>query len=186
MPKRFFFATNRDFRLFARQKISDLDHILSVRRKILSNARSRWLLGIHIFAAALFVPTSPRNWKSNMTKKKNTLEQRDHQRYPVQNGALVVLKPEYVKLGHIIDVSMDGLAFRYIDEKQPSGKSSELEIFFLDNRFHLDKIPCKTISDTVKDSRIGFRCCSVRFRDLTDRQRSQLEEFIKNHTLGEV
>jgi len=121
-----------------------------------------------------------------MAKKKNTPERRKHQRYQVQEDAFVVLKPEYKKLGHIIDVSMDGLAFRYVDEKQSSDKSSELEIFFADNRFHLDKVPCKTISDFVTNPLIGFRRCSVRFRDLTDSHRSQLEDFIQNHTLCEV
>ena len=117
-----------------------------------------------------------------MTKKKDTVEQRNHKRHPVQNGALVVLKPEYVKLGHIIDISMDGLAFRYVDEKQPSGRPSELEIFFADNRFHLDKVPCKTVSDFVTDPLIGFRRCNVRFKELTDNQKSLLEDFIHNHT----
>lgn len=118
-----------------------------------------------------------------MTKKKNSFEKRKHKRLRVHEDAFVVLKPHYEKLGHIIDISIDGLAFRYIDEKGTSGRSSVLDIFFVDNRFHLEKVPFETILDLETDSRMSYRRCSVRFGEMTDNQRSQLNDFIKDYTI---
>jgi len=119
-----------------------------------------------------------------MTKKKNTLEQREYQRFRVQEDAFVVLKPHHEKLGHIIDISMYGLAFRYTDVKKPSNGSSELDLFFADNRFHLNKVPFETISDYETDSLMSFRRSGVQFRELTDDQTAQIKHFIRNYTTG--
>ncbi len=46
-----------------------LEAYLECQEKILLTARSRWLLGIPIFATALFVPTLPINWESDMIQR---------------------------------------------------------------------------------------------------------------------
>ena len=121
--------------------------------------------------------------ENNMTKKKRTVERRKHKRFRMQEDAFVALKPHYEKTGHIIDISIDGLAFRYNDIGQPSSKSSELDIFFADDRFHLEKVPFETILDFETDSLMNFRRCGVQFGELTDNQTSRLNNFIKDYTI---
>lgn len=119
-------------------------------------------------------------------KDKEIVEQRKRQRYQVQDDAFVVFTPHHEKLGHIIDISMDGLAFRYTDVGRPSNKSSELDMFFADNRFHLNKVPFETISNHETDSLMSLRRCGVQFGQLTDNQKIQLTHFIKTCTASRV
>jgi len=85
---------------------------------------------------------------------------------------------------------MDGLAFSYMAVKERSDSSFELDIFLSDGDFYLEKVPCETISDwkTYQSAFDSFtmRECTVKFGDLTLDQKSQLEYFIQNHTMGEV
>ncbi len=47
-----------------------------------------------------------------MTPKK---ERRKYTRYSIKNGSYATISPDSTKLGQIIDISMGGLAFKYID-----------------------------------------------------------------------
>ncbi|NVM21601.1 MAG: PilZ domain-containing protein [Desulfobacterales bacterium] len=125
-----------------------------------------------------------------MSNRKKLVERRKDKRFQVKEGALAVLRPHPAKLGQIIDISRGGLAFTYIaGEGKPTG-SFELEIFFSDNGFHLDKIQFETVSDfeirEVPFSSITMRRCGVRFGELTDNQVSQLEHFLRSYTLDNL
>lgn len=85
---------------------------------------------------------------------------------------------------------MDGLAFSYMAGKEPSNESFALDIFLSDGDFFLEKVPCETISDQKTyqspiDS-FSIRECSVKFGQLTRSQKSQLEQFIQDHTIREI
>jgi len=85
---------------------------------------------------------------------------------------------------------MDGLAFSYMAGKESSDKSFSLDIFLSDGDFFLEKVPCETISDQKTyqspiDS-FSMRECAVKFGQLTRYQKSQLEQFIKDHTLAKI
>ncbi|HID30727.1 MAG TPA: PilZ domain-containing protein [Desulfobacterales bacterium] len=119
-------------------------------------------------------------------------ERRKHRRFQVDNGAFAVLgglswSHSTQKLGQITDIGMGGLAFSYIASEELSDDSVELNIFLAENRFHLRKIPFKTIWDIqtekVPFSSITMRRSGVEFGELTPDQRSQLKYFIRNHTL---
>ena len=97
--------------------------------------------------------------------------------------------PRSSTLGQIIDVSMGGLAFRYIADMVRLRGSYELEIVWGDCSCRLDKIPFKTISDYEIDSEaslnLATRRCAMQFTDLTDKQKSDLRYFIQNHTTAD-
>ena len=122
------------------------------------------------------------------------VERRKHKRFKVQGSAFVVLGappwPHSTKVGQIIDMSMHGLAFSYIADEGQSNSSFELGIFLADNSFHLRQIPFETISDVktneVPLSSITMRRRGVQFGELTHNQISQLEYFIRNHTISNV
>ena len=123
-----------------------------------------------------------------MTNSKDRVEPRKHKRFRVQEGGYVIFKPYTV--GRLIDISMDGLAFDYVNIKEPSKIESELDITMTKHASSLRNVPCKILSDfEVKcdpSNPLRIRRCRVQFRDLTQHQISKLEDFIHNHTVGEA
>lgn len=126
-----------------------------------------------------------------MTSSRQIVERRIHKRFQVPTGTYVGLRPDYTRLGQIIDISLDGLAFDYVgDGKKSSAESRELDILMLDGAFHLYKIPCRIISDfrayqSPSGPSMSMRRCGVHFGELTAYQSGRLEYFIEKHTAGE-
>lgn len=125
-----------------------------------------------------------------MMNAKVTVERRKHERFEIWDEAFVLLGPDSTKLGRIIDISMGGLAFSHVGRASPPSALFELDMFLVDSDFYLDKMPYEIISDTkIRDSgfdSIAMRRCGVQFGNLTPSQISQLEQFIRSHTSGEV
>ena len=118
-------------------------------------------------------------------------ERRGSKRFHASMGAFAVLGPSAVKVGRVIDISMGGLAFRHVDKKEPMSGLNELDVFMIDDDFHVNKIPFEAVSD-YEIANEGpsvhkrSRQSGLRFGALSSSQRSRLEYFIKNHTLGEL
>jgi hypothetical protein len=126
-----------------------------------------------------------------MNSNNDFAERREHKRFEVQEGAFASLRGPVSKLGQITDISKGGLAFRYIDTGVSPDSSFELDISLSDNGFHLEKVSCKSISDSEITNKFHFssitmRRLGVRFEELTHNQASQLEYFIQAHTIGEI
>ncbi|MBW2174002.1 MAG: hypothetical protein JRF64_05045 [Deltaproteobacteria bacterium] len=124
-----------------------------------------------------------------MTDTKQQVERREHKRFPVTKDTFVALKPDYFKVGRIMNISMAGLAFSYMADGKPLSQSSGLDIFLVDRTFHLRDVPFRRISD-VESDRIPFssakmRRSGVQFGELTAYQSGRLKYFIENHTNGE-
>ena len=121
------------------------------------------------------------------------VERRKHKRYMAPHGAFAVLAVEchFAKLGQIIDVSRGGLSFSYAGTEEWIGESLELGILFAEQKFRLDNVPFKTVSDfemvgETPASDVVIRRRGVRFGGLTYEQKFELEQFIRRDTLGEV
>ena len=122
------------------------------------------------------------------------IERRKHRRFYAATGAAAVFRrpwPDSSTLGQIIDISMGGLAFRYIADGERSHGSYQLEIVWGDCSARFENIPFKVISDlkTPNDAplnSIEMRRGGVQFEELRPDQISQLEYFIQNHTTREV
>ena len=126
-----------------------------------------------------------------MTSRIEVVERRRHKRFQAEDGAYAAVRPQYDKIGQIIDVSRGGLAFRYMVSGSQEDASSELDIFLIGDSFHLDKVPFQTVSDeqipeTLSPGSQKMRRCGVQFEELTQVQVLKLEEFILNHTVDEV
>ena len=116
------------------------------------------------------------------------IERREHKRFQAEEGAFVVIRPQFTKLGQIIDISRGGLAFRYTLTGGEMSGSVELDIFLAGDGFYLERVPFKTVSDLKMPKKLSPRSsttrrCGVQFGDLTHFHISQLEHFIKDHTL---
>jgi hypothetical protein len=118
-------------------------------------------------------------------------ERRENKRFHASTGAFAVLGPNSTKVGRVIDISLSGLTFRHVDKEEPIKGLNELHVFMIDDDFHVNKIPFETVSDyeIMNDRTLALmrtRQSGLRFGELTPSQRSRLEYFIQNHTLGEL
>ena len=122
-------------------------------------------------------------------ERKKLAERRKRKRFQVQNGAFAVVRPEFTRLGQIVNISHEGLAFQYAVTSTQENRASELDIFLAGDGFYLEKMSFETVSDrrATRKSSKGFlplRRCSVRFKDITGTQIARLEYFIQNHTIN--
>lgn len=125
-----------------------------------------------------------------MTSTQESIETKEHRRFKVPKDAFVALRSNYIKLGQIEHVGMDGLEFRYATSEGPLNEPFELDIFLAGSAFYLYKVPFEAVSDseTVNETpfpALPMRQCDVKFGELTPNQRSQLEYFLHNYTTGE-
>ena len=124
-----------------------------------------------------------------MTNSREIVERRKHKRLHIQNGAFVILPSHEKKAGRIVDISPDGLTFTYHTSGDGSVMATQLDIFVAGSPIHMNKIPCRTISDFEIDSDIYRslikRRCGMQFGMLEKDQMFQLNDLIQHHTGGE-
>ncbi len=121
---------------------------------------------------------------------------KNHQLSQIENMSkgeigFAVLKSNPLKMGQIIEASLGGLSFSYIENKTELSKSSEMDILFADKDFHLSRIPFKPVEDTTLDRKAPFgtlpmKRMTVQFRDLTPHQQIKLGHLLDKYTIGEV
>ena len=117
--------------------------------------------------------------------KKGLIERRRYKRFQVQDNAFAVHRDYVTKLGKILDISISGLSFSYIDDGKQLNGSCDLDIFLSGNGFRLEKVQVRIISDVHIVSKIPFssiimRRGGVQFEELLQKQISQVEYFIRN------
>ena len=119
-------------------------------------------------------------------------ERREHARLRPKKLTFVALRPDFIKLGKIIDISKGGLCFQYMaKEDQDDGNTSlSVDMFISDNGYYLPGIPCRLIRDIKMEEGMTFpigleyRLCGLQFGKLKKEQRSQLDHYLKDHTAG--
>ena len=110
-------------------------------------------------------------------------DRRRNVRYSAMDSAIVALKPHAEILGQMIDISLNGLSFRYIDTDKVKSPSSQLIILMPKQRFFLDRIPFRSVSDFELKSEFSFSTIPVRrrcvdFGKLDSHQQARLDDFI--------
>jgi hypothetical protein len=124
-----------------------------------------------------------------MVGRKRTVERRKNKRYKAVEGAYAAISPNSHKLGQIIDISMGGLAFKYIDTSKDDDndvQSPEESIFLSSMGYYVGDLPFKTISDyEVADapsfSSMKVRKRHVQFTDLSFKQLFDLDYYLRNN-----
>lgn len=114
-------------------------------------------------------------------------EKRKYERVAAREGIIVALKPHSNILGQMIDISMGGLSFRYIESSEPTSHSSELVILIANHNFFLDRVSFKTASDILIDNNISFSSLQMRrrgveFVNLSVHQSTLIQHLITKHT----
>ena len=113
-------------------------------------------------------------------------------RFLPQDETYVVLRPDFTKLGRLINISKGGLSFQYIAPKKESEVSTDLDLFTGNNGFYLSRLPCKVIYDirfpeNEESSKLfEHRRCGLEFGEATEVQATQLEVYLKKHVAGEA
>lgn len=129
--------------------------------------------------------------KRIVDERRKGTRKRKSPRFRAKEGTYAAVDFNYSVIDLIKDVNKCGLAFQYVaNEKQLAGLLT-IDIFCNHKDFYLKDVPFKTISDFYVDSKSPFspiilkQCCG-KFADLTDRQKSKLDYFISNYTMGEA
>ena len=117
------------------------------------------------------------------------VEQREQIRYKVNDNSFAVINPEPVRLVPILDISMDGIGVYVNNGDQWLDKASKLEIMVADCSFYLEDVSFEPVSGSKAlhanfSNLIDGRRCSLKFRNLTANQKSELNYFIRNYTQG--
>jgi hypothetical protein len=108
-------------------------------------------------------------------------DRRQHPRFRVQGDAVVVLKSYPPTMGKIIDISRDGLSFRYIHNLEWLNQTHILDIFQAKGRFYLGRAEFTTVSNAKISDFV--RRLSVRFNGLNRGQKKRLDRFIEKGTI---
>jgi hypothetical protein len=108
----------------------------------------------------------------------NTLNRRRFPRFMPKKEMYVL----HYNFGKVIDISMGGILFNYVDKEYLQGTPPEKGILFGYNDHYMDEIPFETVSDTVIStspaSKPVIKQRRIIFGDLTASQIQQLECFI--------
>jgi hypothetical protein len=123
------------------------------------------------------------------TERRSSVPRRKHERNKVKGAVFAQIEGLPGKVGQMIDVSMGGAAFHYIDIGKWPDSSFLLKIFAKSDNFHLDSLYFITITDLEADHELAFSSIPTRrrggqFADLSPNQISKLEYFLINHTSG--
>jgi len=131
-----------------------------------------------------------------MTKKKEIAQRRNHERFKIKNGAIAMIRPLNAlgttqKYCQIINISKDGLAFRYIDKNGELNEPFELDLLFIRDSIcftYLKNVPFKivwTSHDASKNpsSKLTTKLLGLQFGEMMPQQESQLDRFLKKCTI---
>ena len=114
-------------------------------------------------------------------------EHRKLKRFKVQEGAIAVLFNRKNRIGPVIDISRNGLAFRYVTDEKKTSSSRILSLFLTAKAFRMQKVPFKVVYDYEEKPKqpvnsMTIHRCGGRFGKLAKNQKFELRLFIKNYT----
>ena len=121
-----------------------------------------------------------------MVESQENKEQRKHERHCSREGAFVSVRNGSNKIGQILDISLGGLSYRYVDNGIKHG-DYKLDIFLVGPDFRAESIPVQTVYDCEieedqKSEGLKIRRQGVQFADLSSIHISLLEYFIEYYT----
>lgn len=121
-------------------------------------------------------------------------EKRKYIRFIVKDKVYAALGAHFLRVGKIIDISIGGLAFEFIENSEGCEQDiSKIAIFHSEDGFYLPDLTCKLIYDhpiCVKNKKVTFKAiyvmkrCAVQFTAITANQGEELEFFLNHYTCG--
>jgi hypothetical protein len=122
-----------------------------------------------------------------MTDTKEPVERRKHERLQIEHGAFVIVQSHDRKVGRIVDISPEGLAFIYHTSGEGSVMATQLDIFVAGSPIHMYTIPYRIVSDFEIDSDIHQTAmwCAIGDAEAGPDISAQLFDGTQHHTGGE-
>jgi hypothetical protein len=115
-----------------------------------------------------------------MANKRPQVDRRKHDRCGVPTRSFVVLGHHGTILGQIIDISMGGLSFRYVDSIELP-KKSHLDMHMSEHDLEIpNTVACKIVEGVPLSCR-SMKRGGVKFGRLTSEQKAQLEYIVWGH-----
>jgi hypothetical protein len=122
--------------------------------------------------------------------KYNDMERRKFTRFRAQDNCFAALRGDYSKVGKIYDISLNGLAFRYLAEQISEEEYTHVDIFLTNNGFHLPGVPCTMVYNIQESTSTSLSIspyrCGLNFKPLKEEQQDKLEFFLNNYTISKV
>ena len=124
-----------------------------------------------------------------MVDRKRIIERRKNKRFKAVEGAYAAIGPNSQILGQIIDISMGGVCFKYIDSNGADGdvQPQREELIFLSSMgYYVGDLPFRTVSDYQVMNAPSFSSMKVRkkhvqFFDLSFKQLFDLDHYFRNN-----
>lgn len=118
-----------------------------------------------------------------MENRRQLTERREYQRYPAMGRALAMISEPPANMPfHIIDISANGLAFRYLGERMQNKRIAELDLYYNDT-LCVKGLPVASVADCwIGSDLTDIRRKCISFTGLTTEQKKQLELFIDQYT----
>jgi hypothetical protein len=115
-------------------------------------------------------------------------ERRRHPRFRATENLFALIKNHSEHVGRVIDISIGGLSFRYIEDEPITKKETWLDLFSSRDKFFLHDIPVRTVSDVAVGGDIPFSTIPVRqrslqFLDTTPHRVRLIDHFLDRHTI---
>jgi len=124
---------------------------------------------------------------------KMTKERRKDVRMKPNELTFVALRPDFSRLGKVIDISRGGICFQYMVPENHDALTEALwvDVFLSTSSYYVPSVPCQLVYERRHQPGafpIGmeYRQCGIRFADLTADQSAQLSFYLANHTAGRV
>ncbi len=116
-----------------------------------------------------------------------TIERRKYIRFLTEKQNFAALRSGFDKVGRVLDISINGLAFTYILEEAIMVEPFQVDIFQSENGLYLSNIPCRVVYDmpiTKKqyDSFIQPRRCGLCFGRLSEKKYDNLVKYMRQAT----
>jgi hypothetical protein len=114
-------------------------------------------------------------------------DRRAHPRHIPVETAYAALGAEFSKVGKIRDFSLGGLSFEYLDTKIVSSGNYTIDVFLMDESFHVHSIRCKVVYDVIIDGSreadgiLDKRRCGVKFTAPSYNQQKQFNFFLSHY-----
>lgn len=123
------------------------------------------------------------------------VDRRQHPRHTARKGTYVAMLQGSPRMGQLVDVSLGGLSFQYIEHEAPASPAKEAQILIGDDSVYLEELPGIVvddfpISERYTHDRISSQAHSLRhvrqrrlkFGSLSEDQKAQLAYFIRYRT----
>lgn len=124
-----------------------------------------------------------------MTAKKAFVDARMHERFQLDDGIVALSDSSATKFGRIRNISLGGLSVSHFDDLDWGAAPPDPELTLAGYGFLVDDFPTRIVADievSIENpfQEISERQCSIKFDDLTPRQRQRLAEIIRENSLG--